>query len=182
LPRRAQPSAPLPASARKPNVLVILADDLGYGDVDVHVCKDIPTPHIDAIARRGILGNPERRTCAAVTWKMDKAIGNVMLAMRDLNLADQTLVFSSVTAELRFSVSSLWGLSQARPHLIESSQTQTNIYGSTTPKPKKTHENEARIPHLAPRVVRSRRPSGPGEPEHHHSRNRNRRAGRERRV
>jgi arylsulfatase A-like enzyme len=41
-------------AARRPNVLVILADDLGYADVGVHGCKDIATPHIDGIARDGI--------------------------------------------------------------------------------------------------------------------------------
>ena len=39
---------------RKPNVIVIVADDLGYGDIGVHGCKDIPTPHIDSIAKNGI--------------------------------------------------------------------------------------------------------------------------------
>lgn len=38
----------------KPNVVVIVADDLGYADIGVHGCKDIPTPHIDSIAQRGV--------------------------------------------------------------------------------------------------------------------------------
>ncbi len=51
------PLATLPAAetiARKPNILLILADDFGYGDVGVHGCTDIPTPNIDAFARSGI--------------------------------------------------------------------------------------------------------------------------------
>ncbi len=42
------------AAARKPNVLVIVADDLGYADIGFHGCKDIPTPHLDSIARNGV--------------------------------------------------------------------------------------------------------------------------------
>jgi arylsulfatase A-like enzyme len=43
-----------PKAARKPNVIILLADDLGYADVGFQGCKDIPTPHIDALARNGI--------------------------------------------------------------------------------------------------------------------------------
>lgn len=39
----------------RPNIVIILADDLGYGDVGIHGCKDIPTPHIDRLAKRGVL-------------------------------------------------------------------------------------------------------------------------------
>ena len=39
---------------RKPNVLVILADDLGYADLGVQGCKDVPTPRTDSIARDGV--------------------------------------------------------------------------------------------------------------------------------
>lgn len=42
------------APADRPNVLVILADDLGYGDIGVHGGRDVPTPHIDTLARSGI--------------------------------------------------------------------------------------------------------------------------------
>jgi arylsulfatase A-like enzyme len=40
--------------SRKPNILLILADDLGYADIGVHGCPDVPTPHIDSLARNGV--------------------------------------------------------------------------------------------------------------------------------
>lgn len=39
---------------RKPNVILILCDDLGYGDVACYGQKQIRTPHIDAMARDGM--------------------------------------------------------------------------------------------------------------------------------
>ena len=41
-------------AARKPNILVIVGDDMGYADVGFHGCKDIPTPNLDALARGGV--------------------------------------------------------------------------------------------------------------------------------
>lgn len=38
----------------KPNLIVIMADDLGYSDVGFNGCKDIRTPNIDSIANNGI--------------------------------------------------------------------------------------------------------------------------------
>lgn len=41
-------------SPAKPNILFIVGDDMGYADVGCHGCKDIPTPHIDALAAAGV--------------------------------------------------------------------------------------------------------------------------------
>jgi arylsulfatase A-like enzyme len=45
--RAAEPGA-------RPNILLIMADDFGYGDLGVHGCPDIPTPHLDALAKNGV--------------------------------------------------------------------------------------------------------------------------------
>jgi arylsulfatase A-like enzyme len=39
---------------QRPNLLVILADDLGYADVGFNGGKDIPTPNLDRLAARGV--------------------------------------------------------------------------------------------------------------------------------
>src|ERR1022692_2305764 len=51
--------SPSPAQAqeksrRKPNIVIIVADDLGYADLGCQGCKDIATPHIDSIAKNGV--------------------------------------------------------------------------------------------------------------------------------
>jgi arylsulfatase A-like enzyme len=38
---------------RKPNIVLIVGDDMGYADVGFHGCKDIPTPALDALAKSG---------------------------------------------------------------------------------------------------------------------------------
>jgi arylsulfatase A-like enzyme len=38
----------------RPNIVVIVADDLGYGELGCQGHNDIPTPHIDSIAKNGV--------------------------------------------------------------------------------------------------------------------------------
>lgn len=47
-------AAPAQIRASRPNILFILADDLGYGDLGVFGQKVIPTPNIDRIASEGV--------------------------------------------------------------------------------------------------------------------------------
>ncbi len=39
---------------QKPNVIVILADDLGYGDLKCYGAKNVETPHVNKLASEGI--------------------------------------------------------------------------------------------------------------------------------
>src|SRR5207244_7650866 len=47
--------APFAPAAEKPNVVVVLADDQGWGDLSVHGNMNLRTPHIDSLAREGAL-------------------------------------------------------------------------------------------------------------------------------
>ena len=39
---------------RQPNVIFIVADDLGYGDMSCYGAKAISTPHVDSLAANGL--------------------------------------------------------------------------------------------------------------------------------
>src|SRR5882672_11191156 len=38
------------AAGDKPNIIVIVGDDMGYADIGPHGCKDIPTRHLDELS------------------------------------------------------------------------------------------------------------------------------------
>lgn len=43
-----------PGDSAQPNVIVILADDMGYADAGFSGATDIPTPHLDSLAANGV--------------------------------------------------------------------------------------------------------------------------------
>ena len=53
--------------SRKPNIVFILADDLGYGDVGCYGSTKIKTPHMDKLATQGIRFTDGHATSATCT-------------------------------------------------------------------------------------------------------------------
>ncbi len=81
----------------RPNVILILADDLGYRDVGFNGCEDIPTPNIDKIAKNGVVfknGYVTYAVCGPsraglITGRYQDRFGfsrNPLLAPNDVNM------------------------------------------------------------------------------------------------
>ena len=51
------------ANSQPPNVLVIMVDDLGYGDLSCYGAKDLQTPHIDRLMSQGTRFNEFYANC-----------------------------------------------------------------------------------------------------------------------
>ncbi len=50
----AAPAGAQAGAARRPNVVLIITDDVGYGDLGVYGAPDVRTPHVDGLARDGV--------------------------------------------------------------------------------------------------------------------------------
>jgi len=42
------------SAKKRPNIIVIVSDDMGYADIGCQGCKDIATPNIDSVAQKGV--------------------------------------------------------------------------------------------------------------------------------
>lgn len=47
-------ACPAQQSSSRPNLLVVVADDLGYADIGLHGGCEVPTPHLDALGNSGV--------------------------------------------------------------------------------------------------------------------------------
>src|SRR5688572_27782720 len=60
-------------AAEKPNIILIYADDLGYGDLSCYGAKNIRTPNVDRLASEGIRftdGHSPSATCTPSRYAM----------------------------------------------------------------------------------------------------------------
>lgn len=51
------------SAQQRPNLLLILADDLGYGDVGFHGSSEVQTPNLDRLASEGLMMTQMRANC-----------------------------------------------------------------------------------------------------------------------
>jgi arylsulfatase A len=95
-------AAAVAEAAQKPNFIVILADDLGYGDLACYGAKDIATPQIDQMAREGAkftsfyvapVCSPTRASLMTGCIAQRVGIGGVLFTRNDhgLNPDERTL-------------------------------------------------------------------------------------------
>ena len=78
----------LAQGARRPNILLVIADDWGHGHAGAYGCKWVNTPNFDRVAREGVLftnaftSNPKCSPCRATiltgrnTWQLKEAINH----------------------------------------------------------------------------------------------------------
>lgn len=59
--------APSAETRRLPNIVILYADDLGYGDVGAYGARAIATPHMDALAARGVRFTDAHASAATCT-------------------------------------------------------------------------------------------------------------------
>src|ERR1039458_8678721 len=55
------------AAPQKPNIVIILADDLGFGDTGCYGATKISTPNIDRLAQQGLRFTDAHATSATCT-------------------------------------------------------------------------------------------------------------------
>lgn len=48
------PGAPAQGAPDRPNIVLIITDDMGYADIGSYGARDVFTPHLDRLAREGV--------------------------------------------------------------------------------------------------------------------------------
>jgi arylsulfatase A-like enzyme len=96
----AAPAQKKPMPERRPNIIVILADDQGWGDLSVHGNTNLRTPNIDSLARDGALFDrffvcpvcsPTRAEFLTARYHPRGGVWNVSTGGERLNLGERTI-------------------------------------------------------------------------------------------
>ena len=105
------------ADARRPNVVVFLADDQGWGDLSINGNTNISTPNIDSLGKKGAVlerfyvgpvCSPMRAEFLTGRWHPRGGVWNVSLGGERLNLSEKTIADTFTAAGYRTAAFGKW--------------------------------------------------------------------------
>ena len=111
------------AAGRPPNVILIFSDDQGTIDINIYGAKDLYTPHLDALARRGTrftqfyvaapVCSPSRAALLTGRYPQRAGVpGNVGLGKRGMPAEQVTMAEMLKTAGYRTALVGKWHLGE----------------------------------------------------------------------
>jgi arylsulfatase A-like enzyme len=110
-------AAPAQARPDKPNVVVVLADDQGWGDLSVHGNTNLSTPNVDSLARDGALFerfyvcpvcSPTRAEFLTGRYHPRGGVWNVTTGGERLNLDEKTIADAFKAAGYATAIFGKW--------------------------------------------------------------------------
>ncbi|SHG22924.1 Sulfatase [Fodinibius roseus] len=120
----------LPANAqpKSPNVVIILADDLGYADVGTYGAPKIDTPHIDKLASQGMkftefyaenLCSPSRAALLTGSYARRVGVSTVFWPDSDDGLNPDEITIAELLQEEGYATAAIgkWHLGHKKPFL-----------------------------------------------------------------
>jgi arylsulfatase A-like enzyme len=115
------------AAPRRPNFIVILADDLGYGDLGCYGSKTIRTPVLDRMAREGArftnfyagapFCSPTRASLLTGRYPVRAGVPNVLFPTEDTGLPPEEVTFAEMLKPLGYATACVgkWRLGNLPP-------------------------------------------------------------------
>lgn len=126
LTRREIMAAPLlvQAPARRPNIVLVMTDDQGYGDVGLHGNPVLETPNVDSIARQGVrftqfhvspVCAPTRASLMTGRWNYRTGVTDTYLGRAMMRPSEVTLAETLRAAGYRTGIFGKWHLGDNAP-------------------------------------------------------------------
>jgi arylsulfatase A len=128
-------------AAARPNIVLILADDLGYGDLGVYGHPLIRTPRIDGLAREGVrltsyyagapACTPARAALLTGRYPQRMGLGSVLMPESTAGFPPRevTMAEALATAGYRSAAIGKWHVGHASPSLLPTGQGFASWFG-----------------------------------------------------
>jgi arylsulfatase A-like enzyme len=131
-----------PATATKPNIVLLVADDLGRSDIGFNGSKEIRTPNLDRFAATGVrldrfyacpVCSPTRAGLMTGRWPIrDGLMRTVVPPWSSYGLPPAEVTIAEMLAPAGYArrgIVGKWHLGHARPDLLPLAQGFTSFYG-----------------------------------------------------